>query len=199
MTKNRIYICGSHSVGKTTLCRELGKHLGYRVVPEAARDIMANNKIDLRAISKDVEAKNMLQGWIGDDHLTRHANAIRDLEDGNFTQDDPESKGIIFDRGIDFLVYASEYSTLAHKQWASPNTQEYIECLKHPNALVLLLQPHESALVADGVRASLDLLTAHKITFGIKCLLEVFGVSYIDITAPEVLERVKLVKSIIGV
>lgn len=153
---------------------------------------MANNKIDLRAISKDVEAKNMLQGWIGDDHLTRHANALRDLEGD-------QVKGVIFDRGLDFLVYASEYSTLAHQQWASPNTQEYIECLKHPQALVLLLQPHESALVADGVRASLDLLTAHKITFGIKCLLEVFGVSYIDITAPEVLERVKLVKNIIGV
>ncbi len=199
MTKNRIYICGSHSVGKTTLCRELGKHLGYRVVPEAARDIMANNKIDLRAISKDVEAKNMLQGWIFDDHLTRHAAAISALEAGDFTQGDPQARGVIFDRGLDYLVYASEFSTLAHKQWASANTKEYIECLKHPQSLVLLLQPHESALVADGVRASMDLLTAHKITFGIKCLLEVFGVSYIDITAPEVLERVKLVKNIIGV
>lgn len=190
--KTRIYVCGSSSVGKTTLCRELGEHLHYTVVGEAARDVMNTNKVTPQSIAHSVVAKNNLQAAVFREHLARHNEAIKDLEDGKI------DRGVVFDRGIDFLVYAAEYSTLACVQHYDDWTQAYLEALTHPESLVLLLEPHEKLLQKDDVRASLNMLTAQKITFGIKCLLEVFGIPYVTLTSPDVLERVKLVTAIVN-
>lgn len=197
MTKTRIYICGSHSVGKTTLCRELGKLLGYKVITEAARDIMNARKTDLSAIAKDIEAKNTLQWDIGEEHLRRHEEALGQFEakTGDFAT---SYRGIIFDRGIDFLVYGAAFSTLVRNQFDTDATDAYLDALRHSESLVLLLEPHEKLMQADDIRASLDMLTAHKITFGIKVLLEIFGIPYVHLTMPDTLERVKLVRSIVG-
>lgn len=192
MTKTRIYVCGAQSVGKTTLCRELGKHLGYSVVTEAARDVMNADKIDFGKIALDIQARDNFQDKVATEHLTRHEEAITRL------QNESSYNGFVFDRGIDYLVYAAGFSTRAEKQLNWNSTQDYIKDLKHEEALVLLLEPHEQLLKQDDIRAGLNMKSAHEVTFGIKVLLEVFGIPYIHITTPDTLERVKLVKNIMG-
>lgn len=187
--KTRIYVCGSHSVGKTTLCRELTKHLDYEGVPEAAREIINAQKLDFAAMDRDVEAKDDFQQAVWERHLEMHAGMIDLLERGNI-------RGVVFDRGLDFLVYAAGFSTLANEQFEHEDTVAYLDALRHSEALVLLLEPHEDLLQNDGVRAAMSMRTAEKITFGIKCLLEVLGIPYIHVTQPDTLERVKMVANI---
>ena len=192
MTKTRIYVCGAQSVGKTTLCRELSKHLGYNLVTEAARDIMNAEKIDFGKIALDIKARDAFQDKVAREHLHRHEEGVMRMEQTvNFP-------GVVFDRGIDFLVYAAGFSTVAEAQLNWSTTQDYIDALRHEDALVLLLEPHEQLLKQDDVRAGLNMKSAYEVTFGIKVLLEVFGIPYIHITTPDTLERVKLVTNIMG-
>ena len=191
MTKTRIYICGSQSVGKTTLCRELGYYLGYEVVPEAARDIMNSKKIDFKVMENDIAARDSFQVAVFDEHMARHDNALREIVHG-------DKRGRVFDRGIDYLAYAARFSTQASSQYEWTRGQTYIELLKHDDALTILLEPHEKLLKQDDVRASLNMRSAYEITFGIKVLLEVFGIPYVYITEPDLLERVKLITTIAG-
>lgn len=192
MKKTRIYVCGAQSVGKTTLCRELGQHLGYQVVAEAARDIMNADKIDFNKIALDIRARDNFQIKVTKEHIARHKEAITRLEsESNYS-------GFVFDRGIDFLVYAAGFSTRAYYLNCWSDVQEYIIALGKPESLVILLEPHESLLKQDDVRASLNMKSSYEVTFGIKVLLEVFGIPYIYITTPDTLERVKLVANIIN-
>lgn len=190
LTKTRIYVCGSQSVGKTTLCRELGKHLGYEVVTEAARDIMNADKISFADMQHNVAARNSFQNRVTTTHLNKHYDKLIEVEN------EPEV-GVVFDRGIDFLVYAAAFSTVANDHFKHPNTQNYIDTLKKPESLVVLLEPHEKLLKQDDVRAELNMKSAYEITFGIKVLLEIFGIPYLHITTCDIMERVKLVSNII--
>ncbi len=191
MTKTRIYICGAQSVGKTTLCRELGLYLGYKVINEAARDVMNAEKIDFHKIAVDIDARDQFQLQVVELHLNRHKEAVRDIIEGRLS-------GGVFDRGIDFLVYAAGFSTVAHDQYEWPDTKKYIDALKSNNALVFLLEPHEHLMKQDGVRGGLNIRSAWEITFGIKVLLEVLDIPYIHIMTPDTMERVKLVANIMG-
>lgn len=189
--KTRIYICGSQSVGKTTLCRELSKHLDYNVVGEAARDIMNADKISFADIERDIQARDAFQKKVTTTHINRHTDALIELEGDNTVP------GVIFDRGLDFLVYAAGFSTVAAKQFNHPSTKNYIDALKHRDALVVLLEPHEQLLRQDDVRAGLTMKSAHEVTFGIKVLLEIFGIPYLHITTCDTMERVKLISNIV--
>jgi len=193
MTKTKIYISGAQSTGKSTLCRELGRHLGYEVVTEAARDIMNADKIDFSKIALDVTARDSFQNKVADEHIGRHIKAWN-----NLTTADNEVVGYVFDRGLDFLVYAAGFSTVAHKQYNWQKTRQYLMDLKNDNALVVLLEPHEHLLKEDGVRAGLNMKGSYEVTFAIKVLLEVHGIPYIYVTTPDTMERVKLITNIIG-
>lgn len=190
MTKTRIYVCGSQSVGKTTLCRELGKHLGYGVVTEAARDIMNAQKISFEDMARDVQARDRFQNDVAETHLLKHEEAMAHLDESSYG-------GFIFDRGVDYLVYAAGFSTVAKTQFEWKRTQQYLDEIRAPKALVLLLEPHEQLMQQDDVRAGLNMKSAYEVTFGIKVLLEIFGIPYIHITTPDTLERVKLVANIV--
>ena len=189
-TKTRIYVCGSQSVGKTTLCRELACYLGYEVVPEAARDIMNSKKIDFKTMERDIAARDTFQIAVFDEHMKRHDNALREIVHG-------DKRGRVFDRGIDYLVYAASFSTQAFSQFDCNETKRYIDTLKQPESLVVLLEPYEQLMQQDDVRAGLNMKSAYEVTFGIKVLLEVFGIPYIHITTPDTLARVKLVANIV--
>lgn len=187
--KTRIYVCGAQSVGKTTLCRELGKHFGYEVVPEAARDIMNAQKINFSEIALDIATRDEFQQAVTAEHIHRHNKA--------WSRQSQNGGGVIFDRGLDFLVYAAGFSTVANEHFRSDNVKQYISGLGGTDSLVLLLEPHEQLLKQDDVRADLNMKSAYEVTFGIKVLLEVFGIPYIHITTPDTMERVKLVTNIV--
>ncbi|HWY35155.1 MAG TPA: ATP-binding protein, partial [Nitrosopumilaceae archaeon] len=74
----KIAICGAQGVGKTTLVNELAKELGFRVLPEVAREMAkAGHKLDqgvtalleYEMIKMQTGLEEMLGPWIADRSL----------------------------------------------------------------------------------------------------------------------------------
>jgi predicted ATPase len=178
-----IFLCGSHSCGKTTLANEIRKRFAYGLLPEVAREIITSQKLDLASFAKDIAAANRFQHDVAKEHMQR------------MTTSDPNAN-IVFDRGIDFLVYASMYSTLCNMQ-TEDHLQNCVEIMSRPQARVFVLDPHEADLTEDGVRKSLDMATAVSITNGIVLLLEMHNIHYFRLTSPKLLDRIKTVETVI--
>lgn len=188
----RIYICGSHSTGKTTLVTELRNQLGsqFSVCLEVARQIILSENYSIQDMDSKAYLANIFQNKVFERHLEAHKLMV---EAGLANND----SGIIFDRGIDFLAYAVKYSSLAHIQYMAEQTQEYIDGLKDSKAYVFLILPQESLLSNDGVRHEPNMKSAIEITAMIQCLLEIHNIPYIPIHEKTVTERIKLIRSVI--
>ena len=95
----RVFICGAHSTGKTTLVNEVGKELNIHVEAEVARKVIK----DLNLRREDFDPKNNptkfeeLQEKILE---AQCAAERRNLKNGT---------SYIADRGIDPLIYALVY------------------------------------------------------------------------------------------
>lgn len=176
MTQRRIFVCGSHSSGKTTLVRELGKSLCRPIVGEAAREIIAEQKILFENFENDVAAANKFQT----DVANRHIKKLEDLP-----------YNAIVDRGPDYLVYQALYSTLS---W-QPGP-ELLTLLKE--SLVLVLEPDEHRFEDDGVRTDVNMLTASKIVFGLQCFFNWHQIPFVSIPAGlTTMERVRLIMGLL--
>lgn len=98
-TMLRVFICGAHSTGKTTLVNEVGKELNIHVEAEVARKVIK----DLNLRREDFDPKNNptkfeeLQEKILE---AQCAAERRNLKNGT---------SYIADRGIDPLIYALVY------------------------------------------------------------------------------------------
>jgi predicted ATPase len=178
----KIFLCGTHSCGKTTLAGEIANRFGFTIVSEAAREIIEGDKIDFASFTRNVEAADAFQHKVACAHVARHTAWRPDRD-------------LVFDRGPDFLVYSSMFSTLAGEQYTQ--FKSYFEALQEPDVRVFVLDPHEDLMRKDGVRASMDMETAWSITNGIVLLLEIHGIPYVRLTSPRLLERIKTVEAII--
>jgi nicotinamide riboside kinase len=181
----RIYLCGAHSTGKTTLGKQIAQRKGYRFIPEAARRIIEKHNINFADFATNAEAADDFQRELAHEHRTEHRLQIV----GSLDQD---ISGVVFDRGPDNLVYASLYSTIAASQFIV--SQDDISFLQHEDAHVFLIDPQEKLISDDGVRASLNMIDLWKITAGIQCLLEWNAIHYVRIQTPDLIERLKIVE-----
>jgi predicted ATPase len=189
----RIYLCGSHSCGKTTLANEVANRHTLFLVKEAAREIIEKEKIDLVSLRANATEADRFQSSLGHAHRLRHYEAIQKI--GFFEDIDDVYQGYVFDRGPDNLVYSALFSTNAAEQYKI--SSRYIDTLKHKDARVFLIDPHPDLMEDDGVRDHMDLQTAWTITHGIAMLLEWNNVPYIRIQTPILTERIKLIDSVI--
>jgi len=178
----KIYVSGSHSSGKTTLCREIGRRYGYVIVEEAARSVVDDQKIDFTKFIRDAQAADRFQHDVADLHIKEAA--LGQLR-GN----------TVFDRSVDFIVYASMFSTVCAKQMEQLDS--YVKILKSPDARVLVLDPHEELIRDDGVRKAMGMDVAWSITNGIILVLEMHNIPYIRLTSPNLVDRIKVVDALI--
>ncbi|WAR24370.1 hypothetical protein MAR_038039 [Mya arenaria] len=139
----RIYLCGPHSTGKTTLMLDLEPHLpGVKVVEEVARSVIRNH------------------GWKRDDFRPdKHPDVFRQL---NFeileAQIEVEKRfsemnqDFICDRAIDPIVYCKFYvgPEARDRMFETPNIQQWIKRLQ--NSLIILVAPHKEIITEDSVR-----------------------------------------------
>lgn len=178
----KIFLCGTHSCGKTTLAREIASRHKFTLVEESAREIIVEGNVDLSTFSRDVIAADKFQETVARSHIHKAEHA---------------PKGdVVFDRGLDFLVYSSMFSTGCQQQY--DKYFWYIErFLKAKDSRVFVLDPHEAMMKDDGARKSLDMVTAWSITNGIILLLEIHDVPYIRLTTHKLLDRIKTVDAVI--
>lgn len=98
-TMLRVFVCGAHSVGKTTLVNNVGKELNLHVQAEVARNVI--NDLNLRR--EDFDPK--INPTKFEELQERILEAQCKVEECNSRNGTP----YIADRGIDPLVYSLVY------------------------------------------------------------------------------------------
>ena len=95
----RVFVCGAHSVGKTTLVNAVGKELNLRVETEVARKVIK----DLNLRREDFDPKTNPSQF--EELQERILEAQCKMEEHNSRNGTP----YIADRGIDPVVYSLLY------------------------------------------------------------------------------------------
>jgi len=131
----RIYVCGAHSTGKTTLARHIAAHTGLPLLNEVARQVMAEREMTFEQVRADLDAVNKYQ----------RAVFQRQLETEEQTKG-----GFVSDRAFDNLAYAARHSEILPELLADPRIEEYFATLR--KSLVFFVRPHRSLLADDGIR-----------------------------------------------
>ncbi|XP_035673971.1 uncharacterized protein LOC118414202 [Branchiostoma floridae] len=138
----RVFLCGAHSTGKTTLLNDLSQAVRIHGEPEVARKViqdmgLTREDLDYR---KNPRAFEDLQLKILDAQCAterRNAEAGRDY---------------IADRGIDPVVYAAVCLGNDAKQRLM-GTNQAKECIeRYRKSLVFVLTPHQECIQDDGFR-----------------------------------------------
>lgn len=129
----RIYVCGAHSTGKTTLARHLAREFDLPFVNEVARQVMAELELSFETLRVDVG------------RVTEYQREVfrRQLE-----VEERYPEGFVSDRTFDNLAYAARHSQ-ALPDLLGPEAERYFERVR--NSLVFFVRPHRECMQdADG-------------------------------------------------
>ena len=176
----RIYLVGSYSCGKTTLCRHISKQYNLHMIPEMARAVLARMEMPLEKLRYDIDLVNLFQTEV----VKGQINVEKSIE-GDF----------ISDRAFDSLAFVAEHSTLLSKLMKDKEVLEYIEWVK--GGTVFFVRPHKELMKADGVRETPNWESVVRIDGMIKVLLEQFEVPYLPIASLSMQERVRTIDFVI--
>lgn len=178
----RIYLCGSHCVGKTTLARYVSETYQVPMITEVARMILSEKELHL-------------------DSLRTNLNVVDDYQTQIFfKQIEQESKyeNFVSDRSFDCLAYTAQHSRVFSHLMKSTELEKYIVSLKKTDAIMFFVRPSKATLKEDGIREHLTWDGIIAIDAMVKLLFETFGLRYFQINTDSMQERVRLIDSVIS-
>ncbi|CAH1258238.1 Hypp1979 [Branchiostoma lanceolatum] len=180
----RVFLCGAHSTGKTTLLTDLGKAVRIHGEPEVARKVIKDMGLTREHLDykKNPKAFEDLQLKILDAQCEterRNAEAGRDY---------------IADRGIDPVVYADVCLGEDAKQrlLGSHQAKECIE--RYKTSLVFVLTPHQECIKDDGFRMMGTLEELQRYTIAMTTILHENDIPFTLIRDLDRQKRVQIVR-----
>jgi len=191
MDTKRIFLCGSHSVGKTTLADELAKdkkYLGeFKRLHEVGRSALKLQNITRDDLSND------------DIRYTYQFEVMRLQNEGERKL---EGSSYISDRGIDFLAYSKFYykgeKDIMKEMLEAPETRDSIMRYKEANTFIFLIEPSKECLEDDSTRMVSPLKELQEFTSCFKDLFKELEIPYFIISTVPLQERVDFVLKSIG-
>ncbi|KAK3753723.1 hypothetical protein QZH41_013808 [Actinostola sp. cb2023] len=180
----RIFICGAHSVGKTTLAEALAVETGFHLVSEVARTIikeMGLKRDDYDPRSKPSQFKELQQ-------LILASQA--EIESRN----DRLKRSYICDRAIDPVVYAMVY--LGEKEAKDLLQQETTKqnITRYRSSLIFVIKPYPECISHDDVRLPPNMDELNVFTSTMENLLRELQIPYTLIDTLDLKERVQIIK-----
>lgn len=134
----RIYVCGAHSTGKTTLARHVAKELGLPLINEVARQVIAEMELSFETLRVDV---------------TRAGEYQREVFKRQMEVEERYPNGFVSDRTFDNLAYAARHSAVI-PQLLDADCMRYFAKVRE--SLVLYVRPHRECMSNDGVREQVE-------------------------------------------
>lgn len=132
----RIYVCGAHSTGKTTLARHLAQELGLPLINEVARQVMAEMELSFETMRVDLRQVSQYQ---------------REVFRRQIHVEERFPEGFVSDRAFCNLAYAARHSNALPDLLASQEAQDYFVHLRR-HGLVFFVRPHRECMQDDGFR-----------------------------------------------
>lgn len=179
----KIYFIGSTSVGKSTLARYISEKYKLPLIPEVARQILAEKELQLDSLRTNLSLVNDYQTEIFFRQI---------LEESKY-------QTFVSDRSFDCLAYAAQYSQILSKLSQSKELNSYLEKLRDPNVFLFFVRPSKATLKADGVRESFTWESIISIDAMVKFMLELWSLRYFQINTDIMQERISLIESILSV
>jgi cytidylate kinase len=134
----RVYVCGAHSTGKTTLARHLAKELGLPLINEVARQVIAEMELSFETLRVDVNRAGEYQ---------------REVFKRQMEVEERYPNGFVSDRTFDNLAYAARHSAVI-PQLLDAECMRYFARVRE--SLVLFVRPHRECMSNDGVREQVE-------------------------------------------
>jgi nicotinamide riboside kinase len=134
----RIYVCGAHSTGKTTLARHISRELGLPLINEVARQVIAEFEISFETLRVD---------------LNRAGDYQREVFRRQIEVEQRYPEGFVSDRSFDNLAYAARHSNVIH-ELIDDHALRYFERVRE--SLVFYVRPHRECMQYDGMREQVD-------------------------------------------
>lgn len=178
----RIYLVGSHSVGKTTLARYVSEKYKIPMITEVARMILSEKELQLDSLRYNLDIVDEYQSNIFYRQIS---------EEKKYTD-------FVSDRSLDCLAYAAQHSRTLHSSIYSDELKLYLEKLRDDSSFIFFVRPTKATLKNDGIRESINWDGIVAIDAMIKFMLEMFELRYFQINTDNMQERVKLINNILG-
>jgi nicotinamide riboside kinase len=134
----RIYVCGAHSTGKTTLARHIAKELGLPLINEVARQVIAEMELSFETLRVDV---------------VRAGEYQREVFKRQMEVEERYPGGFVSDRTFDNLAYAARHSAVI-PQLLDADCMRYFAKVRE--SLVLYVRPHRECMANDGMREQVE-------------------------------------------
>jgi len=177
----RIYICGGHSCGKSTLARYIAEKYKLPMITEVARQILSEKELHLDSLRSNLDIVDNYQKDI----------FYRQLEE------EKKYDQFVSDRSFDCLAYAAQHSRILNKLLNSPLMKEYVDVLMSSYSYIFFVRPSHATMKADGVRESLSWDGIIQIDSMVKFMLQMYDLRYFEINNDSMQERTKLVDSVL--
>ncbi|XP_071943068.1 uncharacterized protein [Antedon mediterranea] len=189
----RVYLCGAHSTGKTTLLGDVCKELPeIKKEAEIARQVLEGMSLEDRRTA--IDFRNQPEKC--EKFLRLVLESQCEVDRKNALNEDL-IEGYIADRaGIDPLVYAASYlgDKVKDSLLSLPVTQECIKRYKNDkNALIFVVHPHKECMKEDGIRPTPVWNELTRYTEILTQLLDHLQINYIPITVLDRTERCQIV------
>lgn len=179
----RVYFVGAHSVGKTTLARQVSKKYNLPLITEVARSILSKNETSLNSLRTDINLVNEYQ-----DAVFR-----RQIEEESKFEDN-----FVSDRCFDFLAYAGQHTTILKEIIESDEMKKYIKSLMKKDSFIFFVRPSKVTMKNDGVREDVNWDGIITIDAMIKFVLEMFKIRYYQINFDNMQERLRLIEAVLS-
>ncbi|XP_033105882.1 uncharacterized protein LOC117108095 [Anneissia japonica] len=182
----RVFLCGAHSTGKTTLLHDVGKEVpDIKEESEIARRVL--NQMSPEERLKVVDYKNHPKDFEKLQRLILKRQCEVERENAN------NGKDYIANRGIDPIVYAALYlgDDVKNTLLALPTTQECIQ--RYKTSFVFVIHPHKQCMKEDGERINPVFSELTRFTELLIQILDDLGIEYIPITVLDRSERCSIV------
>lgn len=177
----KVYFIGSHSTGKTTLCRYVSEKYKIPMLPELARIILAEWELNIDTLRVNLDTVDKYQEEI----ISRQ-----------FIEE-KKHKDFVSDRSFDGLAYAAQHSRMLNKLLKREDLQNYVEKLKDDNTFIFFVRPSRATMKQDGVRETLNWEGIIQIDAMCKFMIEMWGLSYYQVNMDSIQERVRFIDSVL--
>jgi len=178
----KVYLAGSHSVGKTTLARYISQKYNLPMITEVARSILSERELNLKTLRTDINVANSFQ----------EAIFFRQL------LEEQKHSSFVSDRSIDCLAYTANHTNILSTIKETEEYKQYVKSLNNKDSIVFFVRPAKETLAQDGVREELTWEGVITIDAMIKCLFEFENIKYIPINTANMQERIMLVDTVLS-
>ncbi len=134
----RIYVCGAHSTGKTTLARHVAREMGLPLINEVARQVIAELELSFENLRVNLRQAGEYQA-----EVFRRQLEIEETFPGGF----------VSDRSFDNLAYAARHTNILPQLLDEP-TNRYFDRVRR--SLVFFVRPHPECMSNDGARERVE-------------------------------------------